>query len=133
MKLDDSSLPALLAAARHRFGEWRSTRTQPCRIPPALWRVAVRCAAKYGVYRTVRALGLDYKCLKGRLEAARGAPVVARSAARFVELALPARSGPPECTVEIENRQGAKLRLELRGSAVPDLVALARRFAAEGA
>jgi len=83
------------------------------------------------VYQTVCALGLDYKCLKRRVKEA-ASRAQASSPAAFVELVAPGRFGSPECVVELENRAGAKLRIELRGSAVPDLVDLARRFGAQG-
>ena len=58
----------------------------------------------------------------------------ARTAASpFVELVPSVRSSFPECVVELESRAGAKLRIELRGSAIPDLIDLARRFAREEA
>ena len=42
-----TTLPARLANARGRFAEWRSKRAcRTERIPPALWKVAARCAAR---------------------------------------------------------------------------------------
>jgi hypothetical protein len=96
--------------------------------------MAVRCGLKYGVYRTVRALRLDYTSLKKRVLAAGGrASAPPRPAPAFVELVAPALSGPAECVVEVARPGGAKLRVELRGSAVPDVSELARRFTAEEA
>jgi hypothetical protein len=131
MTSNDLHLPAQLAAAQRRFEHWRSTRTKLCKIPTPLWNTAVRCAAKYGVYRTVLALGLDYKTLKKRLLASTGA-LATPSHPAFVELVPPERNGPAECIVEVERPEGAKLRVELRGTAIPDIPELARRFAAEG-
>ena len=130
---DDSRLPTPLAAARWRFEHWRSTRTAPCRIPPALWKAAVRCAVRFGVYRTASALRLDYNSLKRRLTASTNAEVASSSPPAFVEIHAPPRNGLAECIVEVERPGGAKLRVELRGSGIPDLAELARRFAAEGA
>jgi len=36
--------------------------------------------------------------------------------------------GAAECTVELEDFQGATMRIQLRGYAAPDLAALARSF-----
>jgi len=55
-------------------------------------------------------------------------PAPAKTPPAFVELVSPRRDGHPECVLELENRMGAKLRLELRGSAIPHLVELVRRF-----
>lgn len=132
MSSDSPVLPVALADARSRFAEWRSTRARRTeRIPPALWKAAARCAARFGIHPTARALGLDYAALKRRM------PLVARpaqsAASPFVELVPSARSSFPECVVELENRAGTKLRIELRGSAVPDLIDLAHRFTREEA
>lgn len=133
MTSNDSHLPASLAAAQRRFEHWRSTRREPCRIPPSLWQAAVRCAAKYGVHRTVRALRLDFNSLKRRVLASTGAPAAQGRPPTFVELVAPAGNGPAGCIVEVERPGGAKLRVELRGSEIPDVAELARRFAAEDA
>ena len=133
MPSDDPRLPAPLATARRRLQEWRSRESRPFRIPAPLWEAAVRCAAKFGVCPTARALGLDYNSLKKRLRATAGAPPVTTSPPAFVELVTPARGAPAECILEIERPGGAKLRVELRGSGIPDLADLARRFASETA
>lgn len=133
MTFEDPRLPPALAAVRRRFEHWRSTRSEPCRIPSPLWKAAVRCAAKCGLNRTVLVLGLDYNSLKRRVMASGDAPVAPSPPQAFVELVAPGRNGPADCIVEVERPGGAKLRVELRGSAVPDLAELARRFAAEGA
>ena len=124
---DPNTLPVLLVGARSKFTEWRSKRASRTeRIPPALWKTATRCAERFGIHPTARALGLDYASLKRRM------PLVAKpaqsAASPFVELVPSVRSSSPECVVELENRAGAKLRIELRGGAIPDLIDLARRF-----
>jgi hypothetical protein len=125
---DPNTLPVLLVGARNKFTEWRSKRASRTeRIPPALWKAATRCAERFGIHPTARALGLDYAAIKRRM------PLVAKppqsEASPFVELVPSVRSSFPECVVELENRTGGKLRIELRGSAIPDLIDLARRFA----
>ena len=130
MTPDDLHVPSPLAAVRRRFEHWRSTRRGPSRIPPQLWKAAVRCAAQCGLNRTVLALGLDYNSLKKRVTAEHPAPI---APATFVELLPASRNGVAECVVEVERPGGAKLRIELRGAGIPDLADLARRFAAEGA
>jgi len=106
----------------------------------------VKLAGVYGVCRTARTLGLDYYSLKQRVEAgeahrrirpttSRGWP--APAGARFVELPplagaaeLAARTADrlPECLLEFERADGAKLRVHLKGAAAPDLAALGRSF-----
>ena len=62
---DPNTLPVLLVSAQSKFTEWRSKRASRTeRIPPALWKAATRCAARFGIHPTARALGLDYASLK---------------------------------------------------------------------
>jgi hypothetical protein len=106
----------------------------------------VKLAGVYGLCRTARTLGLDYYSLKERVEAgeahrgikqttSRGWP--APAGARFVELPplagaaeLVARTADrmPECLLEFERADGAKLRVHLKGVAAPDLAALSQGF-----
>lgn len=125
-------LTVRLEETRRRFEEWRSTRlTKGCPIPPELWAAAVSCAAESTAYRTAQVLGLDSGKLKRKMS-----PATKRSKKRspaFVEL-LPASRAPlAECVLEIENRAGSRLRIHLKGTALPDLADLARSFAGEGA
>lgn len=149
-------LPARLEAVRRRFERWRRTRRGHARIPDALWAAAVKAAGVHGLHRTVRALRLDYYSLKERVEQQAGTtrdPAVGRrrpsarkrpdrrradtaqSLPAFLELAPPAvhgfaavPAGPCQCTVEWEDTAGAKMRIDLKGTAMPDLAALSRSF-----
>jgi hypothetical protein len=53
-------------------------------------------------------------------------PLDARSVPAFLELAPAADRG--ECTVELEDASGAKMRVHLMGVPMPDLAALSRSF-----
>jgi len=138
-------VPVQLKRIQRRLEHWRRTRRGRVRIPEGLWGLAVQAAGTCGLNRTARALGLDYYSLKQRVEAAgcqterqatrRGSKVPV--AATFVELAplagaaklVPARSGGvPECLLEFERSGGVKLRMHLKGVAVPDWVALSQSF-----
>jgi hypothetical protein len=142
-------IPARLAAIRRRFDRWRLIRQGRSRIPEGLWALAVKAASQYGPYRTVQALGLDYYSLKRRVEAARREPsgptrasrrrpdriasakvraAAGQTVAEFIELAPPASAGVPECTLELEDPGGAKMRVHLKGVPAPDLTALSRSF-----
>lgn len=46
----------------------------------------------------------------------------------FIELVSPASDGACQCTLELENSDGAKMRIELRSIAMPDLAAISRSF-----
>ena len=125
-------LPARLEEARRRFEEWRSTRTtKSCRIPPELWAAATRCAGEYGVHRSAQVLGLDSGKLKRQMSP--GGRRAEKRAPAFVELVPGARAPLAECVVEIENRAGSRLRIHVKGTALPDFTEFARSFAREGA
>ncbi len=141
-------LPARLEALRRRFERWRGIRKARSPIPDPLWAGAVKLVGTYGLCRTARTLRLDYYSLKKRVEAAsivghgrptstgarRRCPVDARAVAAagsdgatFVELPSPAYPSG-ECLVELENPAGGKMRVHLKGVALPDLTVLTRSF-----
>lgn len=127
-------LPAGLEAARRQFERWRATREAPSRIPERLWTVAANSGRRFGVHRTSRALRLDYAVLKSRVAPdAAGSPSRPAAPPSFVEL-VPAGSGPrAECVVELEDPSGVRMRIEVKGLAPLDLVALTRSLRAGGA
>jgi hypothetical protein len=127
-------LPAGLESTRRRFDRWRQTRHGLSRTPEALWAAAVKAAGKYGLYPTVRALGLDYNSLKKQVEAATGGDGHKRQdIATFVEWPSRVSACSPECIVELEAPHGAKIRVHLKGMPAPDLVELSRSFWSMGA
>ena len=124
-------IPAPLESTRQRFQRWRQTRKLGARIPERLWNAAVKMARRYGMHRVASTLGVDYYCLKKRVEqqdaassrAAKSGPDP--SVPRFLELA-PAERGTTECIFELEKPGGAKMRVHLKGVAAPDLASLSR-------
>lgn len=117
-------LPLDLARASERFAQWRGSRVLGERIPESLWRCAVDLAGRYGVSRTASALRVGYYELQKRLATASHG-VQAASPVAFVELP-PVTVGA--CLIEFENASGSRMRVQLQGSQLPDLVALARSF-----
>jgi hypothetical protein len=86
-------------------------------------------AEAHGIHPTAKALGVDYYSLKKRLEEKSGSRLrmtAAASGATFVEIPAAAQTGIPECTLELENIEGAKMRIQLKGIEAPDLAALSR-------
>ena len=124
--------PARLEQVRRRFEQWRQRRKGRERIPEPLWAAAVKLAATYGVHRTAKALRVDYYALKKRVDAApavtAGKASTAAAGARFLELPAAAWAGAGECTLELEDASGAKMRVHLKGFGAPDLAALSESF-----
>ena len=120
-----SELPSDLAQARRRFQAWRARRQGGERIPPALWRLAVRLVRNHGVSRTATMLRVDYYGLKERADGASGRTPSTSPA--FVELPSPVMVGK-RCLVELESGAGARMRVEMVGFDAADVEALARSF-----
>jgi hypothetical protein len=124
-------VPRRLEGVRRRIEQWRQTRKIRSRIPDRLWAAAVQMARAYGVNRTAQTLRLDYYGLKKRVEQK---TVVAANAtdaegtARFVELAPFSSAGSCECSLELENGSGVKMRIQLKSIRMPDLAAISQTF-----
>ena len=113
--------------ARKKFGAWRQSRNGPSRIPDELWESAVVAAREVGVYQASKALGLDYTALKKHLVAtADGPPLEATGG--FVEFESNAPLFCTQWAVEMDDGCGARMRVEVRSSAGPDVVGLCRAF-----
>ena len=122
-------LPAQLKNARQQFERWRRTRTVGARVPERLWKVAAKTAARFGVSRTARTLGVDYHNLRKRTEA--DSSVVAadgHATTTFFELTPRANPVSVECIVDLEDPGGSKMRIHLKGAEVPNLSELSQTF-----
>ena len=115
-----------------RFAEWRRTRRRGTPIPVELWEMAAQLAQRHGVSRTAQALPVGYYALQKlvaacgqspddskNVPAVNGSPV--RLSPKFVELPAATWGAPIECVVEFEKPGGAKLRIQVRSSQLPDL------------
>jgi hypothetical protein len=113
-----------LEKTRRRIVRWRERCPyRGAAMPAALWAAAVTLARRHGLYTTARALHVDYGSLKKRLDAtgARGVPAPA-----FIELSAARPAGLGPCVIDLEGRRGRRLRIEVTGVTVADLVALAQ-------
>ena len=120
------SIPVEMEDARQRLEEWRRGQTGRVRIPEDLWAEAVEVARQHGIHQTSRTPRLDYAKLKQRLEASnqtkgRLTPTT------FVELIAPQVTSFSECSIEMEGPRG-KLRIQLKGTAMPNWAELSRAF-----
>ena len=115
----------ILSDVESQFERWRQSRRRGTRIPATLWDAAVGAARDCGVSKVAGALRLDYYKLKQRLEADSGLEPGRGGA--FLEIPLPV---PPasECVFELEDAQGARLRVAVKGASPAELEPLARAF-----
>jgi len=125
-------LPAALAAAQRAFQQWRESRQGRRRIPESLWAVAVEAAGQFGINRTAKALRIDHGRLKkhvlAQTDSGYSEPCGEAGTPTFMELPSALRLSCGPCVVELEDRAGGKMRIEVVKLDTPDLVALARSF-----
>jgi len=118
-----------LEVIREQFKTWRKTREKRTPIPDALWDAAVSLSPRYSLYQIVKALRLNYNDLKCRIQTSllslESSPVIDPA---FIELGLKAPMHPAECIVEMEDQNGAKMRMCFKGEAGLDLLELGKVF-----
>jgi hypothetical protein len=103
---------------------WRRRRTRR-EIPDEIWRQATELARRHGVHATAKALRLDYYSLRRRV----GEPVATATRGSgpvptFVE--IDPVSSSSECTIDIEDPRGTKVRIQIKGAVPRELAALAQ-------
>lgn len=121
-----------LAEARRRFEQWRKFRGSGGRIPHELWMAAAEAAAEHGAEAVAAQLSVDLGRLRHWTRIANGG-MLKRATAAFVELPPLAEYGgmadagaAAECTLELEEPSGRKLRISLRGPATTQALELGR-------
>jgi hypothetical protein len=87
-------------------------------------------AKRYGINRTARTLRVSYYSLKERSEdeASSFPEQPGDGKPTFFELAAGEAVCRCECTLELEDAAGAKMRVHVKGVEAPDLAALTRSF-----
>jgi hypothetical protein len=112
---------------RQRLDDWRGSHKRGVAFPPALWSAAGRVAQRHGVFRTARALGLEYNKLKGMSGVITrvSGKTKARSTAKpmkFIELSGAMPVSASGCRVSLQNANGQRLQLEMAPSAATEMV-----------
>ena len=122
MRATGNSTSIGLEKTRRRIARWRETRPyRGAAMPAALWAVAIALARQHGLYTTARALRLDYGSLKKRLGPAEAGRVPSPA---FVELPVARPAGLGPCVIDLEAPRGRRMRIEVTGVTVADLVTL---------
>jgi hypothetical protein len=111
-----------------KLEEWRRTHRAPSPIPQELWSQAVELAAVHGVYRTARALRLDYGALKRKVEARYGEVAPRDAAPTFVEVLSPLSGDVAECAFEVQAAGGGTLRVAMKNVSSAVLSSIIREF-----
>jgi len=107
-----------LEDVRHQFEQWREVRKHRTPIPESLWEGAVSLSVGHSIHEISKALGLSYTTLKKRICAFRSGNLPeAASSSAFVEVDLRASMADAGCIVEMEDRDGSKMRMYIKGNA----------------
>jgi hypothetical protein len=125
-----AKIPVALSTACDRFEQWRRQHPNPRRLPPELWDQAVALARQHGLSKTAGPLRLNYDALKRRVQAkTANLPPAPSAPGAFVELRPgPLPAVPLHCTIELDEGQGAVLRLHVQGATMADLAAFVARL-----
>lgn len=114
---------------RQQLDGWRRTNNgRKRRIPEGYWRRAGALAQSHGVHKVAKALHLDYYDLKERRDRMLTAVHQGKRAARFVEVIPTMQPDVGETVIELENAQGSKMRIHLKGWSLPDIATLSTAF-----
>ena len=118
-------IPVGMRILCRRFERWRNGHTARLPIPEALWVAAAEAAREHGVFRTAKALHLEYGKLKRMVGVGPRSVRPTMAPATFLELVPPQAVGLAECLIELEGPHG-KMRIQWKGSTAPDLAGLSR-------
>jgi hypothetical protein len=123
-------IPAEVEELSSQIELWRSTRQQRCRMPEPLWDKAANLAKQDGLARIANFLHLDYYSLKERVQVpSRDDTAALESSPTFIELPNLAMSAAvSECSIELEHPRGARMRIHVKGTVLPDLTVLTGTF-----
>lgn len=124
----------LLRRAQRRLAAWRARHGGRGRtIPAELWAEAATLARAGGVEQTARKLRLDRRRLARLVEAEPAPPkrpafAEARARVEFVELDAEVVCARAQMVVQLEGRDGERVRVEMSGASATDVLAVARAF-----
>ena len=134
--MDEQIIPTaepILEEVRQRFERWRESRKRRTPIPESLWEGAVGLCADHSIYRISKSLHLNYNALKKRVcySNPESLPESVTSSA-FVELDLKASLPEAECLVEREDKDGAKMKMHIKGRLCLDPLEFVKAFLGQG-
>lgn len=117
-----------LAEVQSRFADWRKNKKHRSRIPEDLWAAAVLLSPEHSLHKISRALSLSYTDLKKRVKAHKDSH--AGSTGPTLDF-IPIDISPThcaECIIEMEHRNGNKMRMHFKGKAEFDMQSFAEAF-----
>ncbi len=126
-QLSTLSTPTL-AEVQSRFAEWRKIKNHRDRIPGDLWVAAVMLSQKHATYKVAKVLGLSYTDLKKRVLSHKSMRACSAGPSHdFIPIDIPSVHSA-ECIIEMEHRNGNKMRMHFKGKADLDLQSFSESF-----
>ena len=117
-----------ITEVQSRFAHWRQTKERREQIPEDLWSAAVMLCEQYSVHRVSRALRLHHSSLRDRVLAGQTRqPPITAPGQDFITIDM-VQSHIAEYTIELEHRNGNRMRMHCKGQADLDLHAFAESF-----
>lgn len=113
---------------QEQFENWRKNRkTISCRIPENLWEAAVGLYGEYKISEISKVLRLGGGQLKKRISNAQEKKVT--STRTFIQMEIPKpQSTQGEWLIEVENSDGAKMKISGSGLQIPDIALICQSF-----
>ena len=127
---DVSTIAPSLEQVQQRFESWRRSRKKRSRIPQNLWKAAAALSEEYSIFHLSKALRVNYTTLKQQVVKFNTEQTSTSyvSSSTFVELPPPAAPVVQESTIEMIKRDGAVMKMSIKGAGCPDLLELGKAF-----
>ena len=120
-----------LAEVQSRFAAWRKKRkNNRSAIPEELWSAAVMLCMENSVHKISRGLRLNHTELKKRVVSC-GSPLTCSAMPAvqdFIAITIPRMDDGSAVLIEMEHRNGNRMRMHFKGQADVDLQAFAKSF-----
>ena len=121
-----------LEEIKQHFEHWRETRPKRSPIPKHLWTSAVQLAQEHSICKIAKALRLNYKHLKRRVQSEQ-TQATSREEPPFIEFEFKSSLPLSEYHLETEARDGSKLKMQLKGPVLPNPLEILCAFWSKGA
>ena len=118
-----------LKEIQNQFENWRNTRQKREPIPEALWQAAIRAAQYNPIGRVSRILRINHRELKKRIHTRYGDSFFGVDlGTRFLEIDSSQLICPVECIVEMEQPDGARMKMHIKSGNGFNPLELAKEF-----
>ncbi len=119
-----------LDSVKQKFKSWRKKKIRGSRIPDGLWQAAIDVyhTEDLTLHKVASELRLNQSDFKKHIQ--KNIPAVKKSSyPAFIEMNYESQSGfISECTVEMEDRGGSKMKMHFRGKTEFDLLEPGKSF-----